>query len=139
MIRAVGFPTTTAALWELRLSTGPLGPMDYTLSAEGARVTLAKRTTGEPIIEIPIDRITGVSAGETISGRIHPRRTLAVMLRIPMPSRVVILPVVPVDEAGQALTWNDTEVWRLARVLARTRRAPALISHEPVAPLVRRG
>ncbi|MFT4284123.1 MAG: hypothetical protein QM598_04750 [Protaetiibacter sp.] len=92
--------------------------MDFTAAVETETLVLASRKRGERFLELPATAICDVSVGETTSGMPNPRWELAIMIRIPGGLREVTLPVVPVDERGRSLTWNDAEVWRLARGLA---------------------
>ncbi|MCS0499613.1 hypothetical protein [Protaetiibacter mangrovi] len=118
MIRGVGFPPTAQALWNLGVSTGPLGPVDYTVEVDGPLLILAMWRRREVVLELPIVQVREVTVGEVASGALKRRIEPAILVRISAVSREVVLPIVPVTDTGRSLRWNDPEIWQLASRLA---------------------
>lgn len=119
MIRAISFPSTDSALAQLAAFGASSRVYEYSLELDDAHLRLVTRKHGETVVELPRERLREITVAETWSGVLYAVWALAIVITVERERGAVALPIVPLSADGKRqLTWNDDEVWHLARGLA---------------------
>lgn len=112
LVQAVRHPSTAAALRRLGASL-PLTAFALRVSVADGVLVVSDRSR-RPVLAVEASRIRAIGIGEVGSRPPMPVTALAILVTVDRPDRDVVLPIVPVDDRGRAMTWRDSEVRALA-------------------------